>query len=94
MFEENTHEGQLEEKTLLGIFNRMLNNGMIFANLYPNENNLSLDAEGLFISMEYMSFGSYNYETLSEEPRQKTTETKWRFENGRFVLLENRETFE
>lgn len=33
-------------------------------------------------------------ETLSEEPRQKTTETKWRFENGRFVLLENRETFE
>jgi hypothetical protein len=136
LFEENTHEGQLEEKTLLGIFNRMLNNGMIFANLYPNENNLSLDADGLSVSMEYMSIGNYNYWSnveiykeedpdtyfihmfdqyedrsyerydeeedifvidesySSEEPRQKTTETKWIFENGRFVLLETRETFE
>lgn len=58
LFEENT---QVEEKTLMGIFNLMLSKGMIFPNLWYNENNLSLDSYHLAVWMEYMSFGCYNY---------------------------------
>lgn len=58
LFEEDT---QVEEKTLMGIFKLMLNNGMIFPNLWYNGNNLSIDADQLTVWMEYMSYGSYNY---------------------------------
>ena len=39
----------------------MLSKGMIFPNLWYNENNLSLDSYHLSVWMEYMSFGCYNY---------------------------------
>ena len=61
LFVEDTHDSQVQEKTLMGIFKLMLEHGIIYPTLWYNENNLALDADNLSVWMEYMSFGCYNY---------------------------------